>query len=175
MEPLNHRNHSFFSYIERYEPIKITLLLQQGVAMFPCSIALMSTDKERAEAKIEIHNKRVRAQTAELAAATAEVMSAFPSCVNELVFHPVRRWRFDHAWPTQMIAVEIHGGVYSGGHHVSAEGFINDRHKMNEALLMGWHVIEATTDDVRNGKLKEWLTKAFELWGNLNAEGAQCD
>ena len=46
---------------------------------------------------------------------------------------------------------------------------------MNEALLMGWHVIEATTDDVRNGKLKEWLTKAFELWGNLNAEGAQCD
>ncbi|WP_270808281.1 hypothetical protein [Aeromonas sp. QDB25] len=135
----------------------------------------MSTDKERAEAKIEIHNKRVRAQTAELAAATAEVMSAFPSCVNELVFHPVRRWRFDHAWPTQMIAVEIHGGVHSGGHHVSAEGFINDRHKMNEAILMGWHVIEATTDDVRNGKLKEWLTKAFELWGNLNAEGAQCD
>ena len=83
--------------------------------MFPCSIALMSTDKERAEAKIEIHNKRVRAQTAELAAATAEVMSAFPSCVNELVFHPVRRWRFDHAWPTQMIAVEIHGGFTLAG------------------------------------------------------------
>ena len=30
LEPLNHRNHSFFSYIECYQPIKITLLLQQG-------------------------------------------------------------------------------------------------------------------------------------------------
>ncbi|MEA9426150.1 hypothetical protein VCX68_06265 [Aeromonas caviae] len=135
----------------------------------------MPTDKQRAEAKIEIHNKRVRAQTAELARCTDELLSAFPERINELVFHPARRWRFDHAWPEHMIAVEIHGGVYSGGHHVGAEGFINDRHKMNEAALLGWHVIEATTDDVRNGKLKEWLTKAFELWGNLNAEGAQCD
>lgn len=140
-----------------------------------CRIDLFPTDKQLAEAKIERHKKRVRAQTADLAEATAEVLSAFPSCVNELAFHPVRRWRFDHAWPTHMIAVEIHGGVHSGGHHVSADGFINDRHKMNEAVLMGWHVIEATTDDVRNGNLEEWLAKAFERWGSLNVEGAQCD
>ncbi|MFM5140734.1 hypothetical protein [Aeromonas caviae] len=140
-----------------------------------CRIDLFPTDKQLAEAKIERHKKRVRAQTADLAEATAEVLSAFPSCVNELAFHPVRRWRFDHAWPTHMIAVEIHGGVHSGGHHVSADGFINDRHKMNEAVLMGWHVIEVTTDDVRNGNLEEWLTQAFERWGSLNVEGAQCD
>ena len=30
LEPLNHRNHSFFSYIECYQPIKITLLPLQG-------------------------------------------------------------------------------------------------------------------------------------------------
>ncbi len=99
----------------------------------------------------------------------------FPDPTTELMFHPKRKWRLDFAWPTHMIAVEIHGGVHSGGHHVSADGFINDRHKMNEAVLMGWHVIEVTTDDVRNGNLEEWLTQAFERWGSLNVEGAQCD
>ncbi len=134
-----------------------------------CIIDLMPTDKQRAEGKIQVHNKRVRAQTDELARCTAECLRGFPESISELVFHPVRRWRFDHAWPELMIAVEIHGGVYSGGHHVSAEGFINDRHKMNEAALLGWHVIEATTDDVRNGNLTRWLTQAFSLWG------ARCD
>lgn len=130
-----------------------------------CNISLMPTAKERTEAKIETHNKRVRSQTAELARCTAERLSQFPDCVNELMFHPTRKWRFDHAWPEYMIALEIHGGVYCGGHHVSAEGFINDRHKMNEAALMGWHVIEVATEDVTNGNLELWLAKAFELWG----------
>ena len=131
-----------------------------------CRIDLMPTDKQRAEAKIEAHKKRVRKQTDELAQGTVDRLSKFPESVSELVFHPTRRWRFDHAWPDHMIAVEIHGGVYTGGHHVSAEGFINDRHKMNEAALLGWQVIEVTTDDVRNGNLEKWLTRAFELWGN---------
>lgn len=74
-----------------------------------------------------------------------------PAPVLEHKFHSIRRWRFDCAWPEQMIAIEIHGGVYAFGHHVRGKGFEDDREKMNEATVLGWRVLEYSTGQVKKG------------------------
>ncbi|WP_033136414.1 hypothetical protein [Aeromonas finlandensis] len=85
----------------------------------------------------------------------------FPDPVTELLFHPKRKWRFDYAWEAQMIALEIHGGIHTGGRHTQGRGFVEDRAKMNEAALLGWTVIEATSEHIKSGQLRAWLLKAF--------------
>jgi len=46
-----------------------------------------------------------------------------PDPITELVFHPKRKWRFDYAWEEQKLALEIHGGIHSGGRHTRGRGF----------------------------------------------------
>ena len=84
-----------------------------------------------------------------------------PDPVTELIFHPKRKWRFDYAWPASMIALEVHGGIHSGGRHTRGRGFVEDRAKMNEATLLGWTVIEATPEHIKSGQLRAWLLAAF--------------
>lgn len=85
----------------------------------------------------------------------------FPDPATELVFHPKRKWRLDFAWPANMIALEVHGGIHSGGRHTRGRGFVEDRAKMNEAALLGWTVIEATPEHIKTGQLRAWLLAAF--------------
>ncbi|MFM5462714.1 hypothetical protein ACET66_01290 [Aeromonas simiae] len=85
----------------------------------------------------------------------------FPAPVTELQFHPKRRWRLDFAWPDSMIALEVHGGVHSGGRHTRGKGFVGDRAKMNEAALLGWTVLEVTPEHIKSGQLRAWLLAAF--------------
>lgn len=79
---------------------------------------------------------------------------------REFRFHPIRKWRFDFAWPDKKWAVEIHGGIWLGkfGGHTSAEGRARDAVKHNEATLMGWKVLQFTKTHIRNGFAIE-LTK----------------
>ena len=69
-------------------------------------------------------------------------------CVKEYKFHPTRRWRFDYAIPEHKIALEVEGGVWTGGQHTSPKGFLNDIEKYNTATLMGWRVFRTTPDEL---------------------------
>lgn len=69
-------------------------------------------------------------------------------CVKEYKFHPTRRWRFDYAIPEHKIALEVEGGVWTGGRHTSPKGFLNDIEKYNTATLMGWRVFRTTPDEL---------------------------
>lgn len=93
-------------------------------------------------------------------------LAGFPDPVTELLFHPKRKWRFDYAWEVQMIALEIHGGIHSGGRHTRGRGFVEDRTKMNEAALLGWTVLEVTPEHIKTSQLRAWLLKAFEQTNN---------
>jgi hypothetical protein len=64
--------------------------------------------------------------------------------VTEHKFHPTRKWRFDYAFPDSMVAVEVEGGVWTGGRHTRGAGFIADMEKYNTALLHGWRVYRVT-------------------------------
>ena len=60
---------------------------------------------------------------------------------REYRFDPVRRWRFDFAWPKSKVAVEIEGGVWTQGRHTRGAGYLADLEKYNTAAVAGWLVI----------------------------------
>ena len=64
-----------------------------------------------------------------------------PGPVREHRFHPVRRWRFDYAWLTEKVALEVEGGVWTGGRHTRGAGFLADVEKYNAAVIAGWRVV----------------------------------
>jgi len=61
-------------------------------------------------------------------------------------FEKGRKWRFDFAWPEQMVALEVEGGIWAGGRHTTGKGFTNDCEKYNHATCMGWKVLRVTAD-----------------------------
>ena len=86
-----------------------------------------------------------------------------PGAVAEHRFHPKRKWRFDHAYVPQKIAVEIEGGAFINGRHVRGAGFIGDMRKYREAELLGWMVLRVTPQEFRNGTAAELVRRAFEF------------
>jgi len=69
--------------------------------------------------------------------------------VREWKFHPVRRWRFDFADPTILLAIEIDGGTWVQGRHNTGAGYAKDAEKYNEAIRLGWAVLRFTPQMVR--------------------------
>ena len=114
------------------------------------------------KAKAAVNQAKKAAQVDALRSKVLAQLHGLPTPATELVFHPKRRWRLDFAWPTRMIAVEIHGGIHSGGRHTRGKGFVEDRAKMNEAALLGWTVIEAAPEHIQSGQLRAWLLAAFD-------------
>lgn len=83
--------------------------------------------------------------------------------VREYKFHPERKFRLDFAFPMAQIALECHGATRSGGRHVQGAGYAKDREKGNLAQLLGWLYLEATAEDVKNGRAMDWLKQAIML------------
>ena len=67
-----------------------------------------------------------------------------PAPEVEYRFHPVRRWRFDFAWPVSKVAVELDGGTWTQGRHTRGAGYRGDCEKLNAAALLGWRVFRVT-------------------------------
>lgn len=67
-----------------------------------------------------------------------------PELSTEYRFHQARKWRFDFAHFPSRVAVEIEGGIWSGGRHTRGYGFENDAEKYLSATLLGWVVFRLT-------------------------------
>lgn len=98
--------------------------------------------------------------------------AGLPAPIRELRFAPPRRFRFDFAWPSALLAVEIQGGVYGRGRrrgrHVRAAGFERDREKLHLAMLNGWRVYEFTAKHILTGMALEVTRRALEMAGVLS-------
>jgi very-short-patch-repair endonuclease len=73
-----------------------------------------------------------------------------PEWVEEHRFDAVRKWRFDFAWPSRMLAVEVEGGTHSGGRHTRGAGYAADCEKYNAATISGWRVLRFTGDHLND-------------------------
>jgi very-short-patch-repair endonuclease len=71
---------------------------------------------------------------------------------REYTFAPPRRFRFDFCFLDKKLAIEIEGGVWSGGRHTRGSGYSKDIVKYNMATLLGWRVLRFTTEMVDSGE-----------------------
>ncbi len=77
-------------------------------------------------------------------------------------FDPTRGWRLDYAWPDARVAVEVQGGLFSGGRHTRGAALVREYEKLNAAQLAGWVVLLVTTDDVKDGSAFAIVTRALK-------------
>lgn len=76
--------------------------------------------------------------------------------VREYRFHPERRWRFDFAFPSQRLGIEVDGR----GRHQSVDGVRKDCEKGNAAVLLGWRVLRFPATDRKQAG--EWAAMVVE-------------
>jgi len=89
-------------------------------------------------------------------------MKHLPLPEREYKFHPKRKWRFDFAWPDQLLALEVEGGTMRGkSRHTTGVGFHNDCEKYNTATVSGWRILRVDSMQVKSGQALEWLEKAL--------------
>jgi len=91
----------------------------------------------------------MRQTPAQLLGHHLEYLQLMPT--HEYRFHPKRRWRFDFAWPDIKFAVEVEGGIWTGGRHTRGKGFENDLEKYAHALLLGWSVLRVGDKMIHDG------------------------
>ena len=88
------------------------------------------------------------------------VTAGLPAPVAELKFCPDRRWRFDYAWEDRRVALEVEGGVYTGGRHTSSAGFVKDMAKYNRATVLGWRVLRVQPKELLTLRTIELIKEA---------------
>jgi hypothetical protein len=84
-----------------------------------------------------------------------------PAPTPEYRFHTTRKWRFDYAWPDKKIAIEVEGGVWTGGRHTRGAGFVADCEKYNTAAAMGWLVFRFTPQQMRKFEFMKYVEFFF--------------
>lgn len=77
--------------------------------------------------------------------------------MKEMRFHPKRMWRFDYAIPEHRIAIEVEGGVWTGGRHTRPKGFLGDIEKYNTATVMGWRLLRTTPEELVSKKTVDMI------------------
>jgi len=85
-----------------------------------------------------------------------------PAPATEWRFDSQRKWRFDYAWPSAKVALEIEGGVWTGGRHVQPKGFLKDMDKYNAAALQGWCLLRTTPQKLLSQPTADMLKQALE-------------
>jgi len=91
--------------------------------------------------------------------------NGLPAPHEEYKFHAIRRWRFDFAWVEQKVALEVEGGVWTGGRHTRGAGFIKDMEKYNTAIIDGWSVLRCTPKTLLTSETINILTIALKMKG----------
>ena len=82
--------------------------------------------------------------------------------VKEFKFHPSRKWRYDYAIVESKIAIEVEGGVWSGGRHTTGKGFTGDMEKYNAGTLLGWRIFRVTPENLLKTLTFEMIKEALK-------------
>jgi hypothetical protein len=88
---------------------------------------------------------------------------ALPLPVREHRFAPPRRWRFDFAWPSLKVAIEVQGGIWTQGRHTQGAALLKEWEKLNTAALAGWRVLFVQPVDLPRATTIYMLKQIFKL------------
>lgn len=91
-----------------------------------------------------------------------------PKLEPEFRFHPTRRWRADYAHLESRTLIEVEGGVWVGGRHNRAAGFVADAEKYFEAALGGWRVVRLVDSQLNLANIGRIVTAIQNEWRASN-------
>lgn len=87
--------------------------------------------------------------------------AGLPPGLPQYRFVPGRQYRFDRAWPEQMVAVEVQGGIWSDNGHGRKSMAVKDCAKLSLAAALGWRVLPLTTDMIEDGQAVALIAQAL--------------
>ncbi len=74
--------------------------------------------------------------------------------VKEYKFCKERKWKIDYYLPELNVAIEVEGGVWSGGRHINPKGFLNDIDKYNAITMAKIQLLRIDTDRLNSAYFK---------------------
>ncbi len=86
-----------------------------------------------------------------------------PRPAPEYQFSSLRKWRFDFAWIPGRLALEVEGGVWTGGRHTSGAGFMSDMEKYNAGVILGWRILRCTPEQLSSGEICPLIRQALGI------------
>lgn len=93
----------------------------------------------------------------------------------EYRFYPLRKWRFDFAWPvvrepqgitgenSGALAIEIQGGMFTQGRHTRGGALRKEWEKLNMAAILGWRILYFQPDDIYKKATMEMIQRALGI------------
>lgn len=101
-----------------------------------------------------------------------------PMPVPEYRFHPIRKFRWDYAWPeverivdvgggvwathNQPVALEVQGGIWNRGAHGRGIGITRDHEKFSLGAVYGWRILYCTPADLCASATLDLIRRALE-------------
>ncbi len=74
---------------------------------------------------------------------------------------PGRRFRWDFAWSSKRVLVEVQGAIWVRGGHSTGSGITRDATKNNLAVLAGWKPLIVTAEHIKSGEALKWIQEAL--------------
>lgn len=73
-----------------------------------------------------------------------------PTPQMQFRFHPERKWKTDFYFEANgvKLALEVEGGIFTGGRHTRPAGFVGDLEKYNALTLQGIFLIRVSPKDL---------------------------
>jgi hypothetical protein len=88
-------------------------------------------------------------------------IAGLPLGVTQHRFAEGRRYRFDRAWPDQLVAVEVQGGIWTRGRHARGSGIAAECQKFSLAAALGWRVLPVTREMIESGEAVRLIAQAL--------------
>ena len=85
-----------------------------------------------------------------------------PAPEREYQAIPGRKHRFDFAWPSFKLLLDVQGGIFNGGKHGRGTGILKDQEKLKLSTIEGWHVMHISNRHITQGQAIHWLRQFFE-------------
>lgn len=80
---------------------------------------------------------------------------------REVTFWPGRRWRFDFTVDRAWLAIEVQGGIWTGGGHSRGSGQLRDAEKAAHAAIAGWRLMPVTGNHIKSGEAIRWIQQSI--------------